>query len=1326
MGGASASFDTPQGKTGAPQQQAADDKPGLQKLRDLAGKASAPPAVTAAAFLMQQYPADKDAMVGFLNQTYGNAYTQQVSVAAQSPISAADAAKVSAIAPGAGGSKGGPGAKADIKDPAADLGAVSKPEYDQARGVFMNDVRTIADQKQGNIPAPPASVYPVPYWQQTKDANPADRDQRDGKQRAVDQAVTDGNARVPLFAPKDDAGRVAPDSATQNGNQRTVSGGGTTTANGITTSQGTSRITGDAPVNADQQLAAYKKSASTAIDDQLTALTPKHQDGTPPDVAAAKAKLEDAKKQVTDAKSLDDVTSIVMKNKLPVARPDNTIAAAQQTNTGGVSPSGLLYGSPIAQRDNKTASVQYNTDGTVVTNTSGVSSNVSTKGIDLSQSSSKAVQNMDGSARVDSSKTSVTGGITDPLKTNYSSTTTKQQANGDTRTNSWNAGTTQGDGFGGMQGGASTVNKDGRGASVNGSAGMLQDDKGTGAKLGVDDARMDAGGTVKGKPVTGGIYGSFDASMQFLVTPNDDGGITVTMTAQAHAKLGLFAGKRDPKDPVESGNEAHGGLSGGKTEAGSVTKSRKYSAADAQKVMGDLDRIANSSEGGKRTFGTKASIDAACQCVFGQVFGSLVGDSMPVDGETDTRMRESGWNADAKLGGSTGDDAKSRTGGDVNANYSNTKITGGEDSQDKGVYTRKVLAGNRTSYGGGATVSEGAANGGGSLQHTDQGLHTYIFIVPAGDAPELVQARKELHAIKDGDEAAAKAYAAAHADYYRGVVDGDKTTDEGKANAGVGPLGVKGGTTETVDTNVLKGQHVEIGPDGKKKIVKDLSGTAEGTQSNDSSISAFGVDVAKGNTTTAAKGTVDPDGQASLDVNTATTDSNLLTSKAKNKTDTSDAAAAIVTGGPMGLVKRLAERVGETSTVGAHFDDASFNQLVGCAQDQHRWVNATSSSCSGEWNTLRNQLNSPNPPADWLAQDESEGHVAANQLYRMKMIAKFIASTGKDGQDCISRVRGEYGANAIGQTVSFPKSIADKKAVFDDLAKQVEHLKPTLLGFANAGDAEGGKALLAKLDKDLGTLRDQISNATDHEDTTLGVRAASGVGDMQLTVEKWGPKFDAAIKAQAAKGDVAAALEDAPAKSTQLWHKREDDGASAAQVAAKTKEMEKTGAAHDPGKQATDKQWADYDKAHQQQMDAQDAADKKVEADHQAENDARDAEAKSAAEKGIPKSEATCLDCKGRAFALLDQSLQTMKEWFSSDEDTMNKLSTLQTLMREWDQDWSVLADYYKKTGKPPGTRDDLRPGLESGKLSQLMACKGISDWTHSQAEQLKNRYGRL
>ncbi|HEY4239805.1 MAG TPA: hypothetical protein VGM88_08315 [Kofleriaceae bacterium] len=1315
-----------QASNGAPPAglQAGADKPGLAALQALAKQQGGTPAPESAAFLMQQNPADKDAMVVFLNQTYGNAYAQQVLVAAQKPISAADAQKASAITTGTGGAKGGQPAKVDIKDPAAKLGTQSQGEYDQqnaaAPGVAADAAKAKASAAQGDLPAPPAFVY-------------NDGDPRDGKQRIVDKAGADAAAKVQANAPQavapaDGTGRVAPDGAKQVGDLRVVNRADTTNTGGVTTDTTTARVTANAPQNSDQQVAAYKKSASTAIDDQITALTkPGIFTKQPQELVDAKTQLEDAKKKLGEAKSVADVDAIVKANKLPVAPPDNTVTAGQSTSVNEKNPaSGVLYGTPIVQRETKDATQTFNPDGSVVTKTDSSTNNWGTKGIDKTDSHTVATQNADGTARVDTNKSGVTGGITDPLKYNASSTTTRKDADGNTRTNNVNGGAVAADGFGGGQLGGSTVNKNGQGASASASGGIVNNDQGVGLKGGVDDARIDAG-NIKGKPVTGGIYGSFDKSMQFLVTPLADGGVTITMTAQGHAKVGAFLGKRDPKDPVESGGEVHGGAAIGKTFGGTVTKSRTYSAADAQKILGNLDTIANSGSGTTRTFGSAAAIDAACQAVFGQGFGPLCGDAMPVEGETDTRVKEDGWAADAKAGGSGGDDAKSRTGGDVNANYSNTDIKGGEDSLSKGVYTRKILTGNRESYGGGGSISEGPAGGGMSGQHTDQKLHTYIFMVPAGDGAELVAARKELHAMKDGDETAAKAYATAHPDYYKGVIDGDKTADEVKGNANVGPLGVKGGTTETVDTNVLKGQHVVVGPDGQKHIVKDLSGTAEGTQSNDSSVSLLGVDLAKGNSTTAAKGTVDPNGQSSLDVNTSTTDSNLIGSKAKNKTDVADGAVAVVTGGPMGLVKRLAERVGETNTVGAHFDDASFNQLVGCAQDQHRWANAVGASCAQEWAQLRNQLNSPNPPADWIAQDESEGHVAAKQLARMKSIAKFIASAGKDGQDCISRVRGEYGADAIGQTVSFPPSLQPDKPVFDDLCKQLEHLKQTLDQFAEAGDEAGGNALLDKLDAGFKDMRDKIANAKDHSDPTLGVRAANGIGDQQQQVAAYRQRFQAAIAAKKANkpsADIQAALEQPKSKATELWKKQDGDQKQVVQAKAAAKKSEDD----KPADNASPEEWAAWNKKYAQNVGTEMKADQQAKDDKTAENAARDAEQKSAAESKIPDFEQRCVTDKGKAWDRLDQAFYAAPQhWYSGGADAVfNKLMELQTLMNQWVQDWDSLKGYYKDAGRDPGQRDDIRPGLISSKLQAIRNNGEIPDNTKGAAEHIQNLWGRL
>ena len=1307
---------------------------GVQKLRYVMSQASgAPPAPATIAQLIQQNPTERAAMVQLVQQTYGNAYTQSVLTATQATPSGMEPSAVGA--PGNG------------------ISAPALPQAPKNPGDKMSSGLTDKEKQYINgVPSPPASVY-------------GDNDPRDGAQRLA--AATAPAQPVPApgqIAPTPDYG------STQDGVRTTVT---TSTTNGPLTTTNTS-IKGVMMPGADQSPAAqaaalsrYRAAVSASLDEQIAATDPKKfmRPAIPSDPQLDPQKAHDdlvaAKAKVATA-TKDELDTLVSANKLPIDPKDDLRVAVSVTNTQGVNAAGVLDGSAIAANNTKTAVVTATPGGNTVTKTTDSTNEISTKGVNVARGQSTTTVGPDGTLHTDGSKQALTGGITDPLKYAKTTTTADQNAAGGKQVTT-SVGATAGNGFAGgtagvtynkldpaknpnpppaaaaadpnapapakdpapkdpnaLQKAASKVTA----ASASGQVGVVNNDNGVGAQASLNDARADFGG----KQVAAGAYGSADATMQMLVAPTDDGGCTITLTYVIRGKAGGFAGKRDPNDPVTSGNEAHGGADVYGEASHSVTKSRKLSKDEATAILGDLDKL-SSNVGGKKTFGVRAEALAYTRVFGGSLSDLGKGGEANKDGETVQKIDEIGGGADGKLGGSTGEGG-GRSGLDVSGGYEKVAISGYKEQATKDAVTRSIVFGGRTSKNATVSGSEGPAGmsvGGSTME---QNTRTYVFTVPK-DKPELLA---QVRAIKD--EAAAKQFAKDHPELATGKVDGQVTQDGSTVGANLGPIAVKGGTTSTVDQNVASGQHTEIGPDGKPVVKKDLSGTVDGTRKDDASLSVAGVKLSQGSSTTTSHGTVGANGQASLDVTTGTASSTTTPStiaanaKALGQTDKADVGATLLTGGPMALVKKLAEKVGETNTIGAHFDDEAFNQLVGIAQgDQKRWSDAILVDYRSEWFALRNALVHPSPPQAWLDQDDSEGHIAAMQLARMKAFGTFVSVAGEKGQAAISRVRGEYGANAIGQTVSWPPSLQDQKPVFDSLAKQVEGLRGTLLGFAQSGNEQGGKDLMSKLTTDLTALHDKIQNAPDHSDPTLGVRAANGVGDMIQKVAAWQPKFSAAVKAaQAKQGEpqIEAALDGKTAAAP---------ASAAARTTAKDKEKafvaqdQKTDALAPPAPNASDKEWAEYNKKLAASVGAGMAAKKDMQDAQQAAVDQEAAEAKAKAEPQIPAQESAVLATKGIAFGLLNQAVGAAPTGYifnSSDRTTYDTLMKLGTLMHEWQQEWDKLHDLYKDAQRPAGTRDDLRPGLSAGELQTIQNNQYVLDNTKGYAGDLKNQWGRL
>ncbi|HEY4239802.1 MAG TPA: hypothetical protein VGM88_08300 [Kofleriaceae bacterium] len=1306
----------PQGGGAAPQQQSG----GVQKLQYLMGQSSVPPTPKTVAFLIQQNPGDRDAMLGILQQSYGNGYTQDVVTAAQQPIAPSDGVSGSGAGEPGSGIKGAAIPKVEVKDPGAKLS--SDLSTDEAKTIDQASLKASPTTNvTDDVPPPPAWVY-------------NDGDKRDGAQRAAaaqmknDAAPADQHSYVGTSIPvQPGPGQVAPVAdrgTTKDDGTRTTYSIGTQrqdnqlgNMSSMTASLKTVATDDQSPEAKAAAFTKYKAAAGAALDEQIKAL-----DTNDPKQVIAKVTRDNlvAEKEKLDAATTaEQVDQIRARNNLLVAPADDQRSVASVTRTSGVNAGGIMDGSAVAAKNEKTVTQDATPGGDTTTKTTDKTRELSTKGLNLSNGSSTTVQHADGTTDSTSSKTALTGGITDPLAL----TKTKTTATPDGAQTTTKKGLQAGDGLAGVTGGVQRTNADGSGMSASGKFGAVSDDKGTGAKLSVDDARTDLGG----KDVAAGVFLSADGTMQMLVTPTDDGGCTITLTVVARGKAGAYMASRDPKDPVTTGNtgSAGGDMYGGASKT--ITRSKRLTAAEAKAAIGDLDSLATSNVGGKRTFGADASAHAY-SAIFGGKLADIYNGEVNGAGESTSDINEKSFGLDGKAGASTGDGANARSGFGIGGGYETTSIDGHTEAATDKDITRSVVYGGRDGYTIDGSVSEGAAGGSYGVNSSNQKTRTYVFTVPKSDPDAIAK----LRTVKSEQDA--KDFRDAHPAYFKGIVEGTVDSSGDKTSASAGPLAVTGKTQSTETGNVAKGQHTEVGPDGKPVVKHDLSGTQDGQRKDDASVSLLGVNLAQGSSTVASHGAVDSDGQSSLDVTQTDAESNIGQNVPKGVADMkqkgkADVALAVATNGPWGMVKKLADRVGEQNTVGAHLDDAAFNQLLGvAASDQKRWNDSILVDYRTEWFTLRSELNNPNPPADWIAQDDSEGHIAAKQLARMKSIAHFVAVSGPAGQQAMMHVRGEYGADAIGQTVSWPPSLQGEKAGFDDLAKQVEHLKATLTSFANAGDAAGGKALLDSLQTKLGGLRQKILDAPDHADPTLGQRAANGVGDMQAKVTTWGKKFDAAITAFQNKGDVAKAFDDEPSKATALWHAQDDDAKQIADAKAATAKLETSGPAKAPGAvHATEKQWAEFDKQHAAAMADEQKAEEKKQADHDAETKARADEAKTKAESMIPDMEARCLQAKGKAWGMLGSAAGAAPQHFYNSEDTTaSKLNELGTFMHQWQQDWATLNGYYKDAGKPDGWRADLKPALVKAQLQAIADNTNITDANRDYARSLRNDWGTV
>lgn len=1143
-------------------------------------------------------------------------------------------------------------------------------KLDQAQngGLAAKPIGDAADPSIKTTAAPDASVK-----------QPADKLASD-----VNPTYANTNTPIPNAAPADAQ-------VSANG-QSTVVTDPTSTQTPLGPLGPTTTISGNKTIDT-TDVDSFRKNVDAALDEQIK--TAKQLGST--DVVA---QLTAEKTKVAAAVTKQELDQIVATNKLLVA-PANKVwnADVTQTTSGGNVAGAFDANTPFAQ--NNTKQTQVATDGaTRTTTTRDDTVEGSLKGINASTGTTTTKETIGtGDVSTESNKTTLSGGLGDPLKLQNQSTTTTKTADG-TQQTSTTVGAQSGGGVAAVtaSGSSSTVGPDGKqtDGSVSAQAGVISNDKGTGVTAGINDLRI-GGGNAK---YSGGGYAAVDGSMQVLVSTAPDGSVTITLTATVHAKAGVFGGTRDAKEPATEGTQVSGGVGGGLVANKVVSRSKKLGAAEAQAQLAWLDSQASGvDERGHKTFGVDASA-AVCEHLFGEQLSNLASpNAAPKAGETFSDQTEAGGSGDLKLG-VNGDGPSGRMGVNGSVSGEAVKLKAREESATPNGMMLKLLFGSRTSSSLAASVSGDSAGMGLNRSTMDQETRTYAFSIP-NEKSELLAEVRGL-----SDEDAAKKFAADHPELVAGTVDSHADSKGFGVTANVGPVAIGGGSTAAGSEDIANGQRTDVGPDGKPVVKNTLSGTEDGSRTDNANVSLLGVKLAQGSDGAGSHGTADTDGQASFDVTETKQESNAVGAteanlKAKNASDIE--AAALTGGGPIGAVKALAERVGETDTVGAHFDDAAFRALCGQAGNFSTWMKAIGNQYREEWANLRNQLLNPSIPAQWLTQDQaSENHLAARTLAQMKAFATFMKVAGPEGQKAINILRGEYTDNAIGITVSLPPSLSDRTKEFASLTNRVETLEKTFKPYAEAGDLATGDAMLLRLIGDLETMKDAITKAQDHDNPTLAVRAANGVADMVVKVKDFQQKFDAACRAalaQKSAHEVDDALKDHEKKSVGMIA---DSNKAANEAYAKTQ-----AATSNAMNQKSDEERA---KATQEANEAQQKADQA----RAAENAQRAQEDLDAANEIIPEYEARCGAVKGRTW----QAADVVKH-----KPTMEAITNVQNLLREWDQEWVKLHHAYKDAKK--FVRLDLRAGLPADMIADMRAkvSDKLGDWDVAEIDRIATNF---
>lgn len=1129
--------------------------------------------------------------------------------------------------------------------------------------------------------------------------------------RGTDVPVNDPNRVVAGgFATNPDS--LAPDPASTpslaTGTITTKQGGTTTTA---TTNK---EVAQDVDNIVDQANAVrdYRAKVNAALDEQIAGVNASTRVAG---AEGAKAKqemldqLNAAKAKATDAKTVADLDQVVASNKLLVIPPEALLKATTTTTTRTASGGALLDGSNVFAAGTKTVTYDANdplNPGKNMQTTNAASVGIGIKGIDASASTSTTKTDQDsGASNTTTWKAGITGGITDPLQAGVSRKTDTGEVSVTAKA---------ADGTGSVSLGGKTLKADGTpDLSGSATAGVTQGAAGTGLTAGVE-GRRDTGD----KDTSRGVYGAADGSISVLVTGDDDHGYTLTFTASSRIKVGDFLGKRQPDKPTEVGKDTSyaGGASLGHNHV--VTRTKKLSPAEMKSLFPDLDNLASGhTADGKKTFGVKAAYAAYTRVFGGHLDDLFGGDVEAGKGESISVADETTAGLDAKAGASTGDSKSSRGSLDASLGAEHDWISGVSEKNDGGVVTRSIRTGTRDKASGSVSGGFGGAamKVGGS--YSDENTRTYIFHVREDNAALLA----EMRAIKTPDQA--EQFAKAHPETVTGNVAGSVTSTGNTVGASLGPVATNIGTTHTIDQNIASTSHKDA--DGKE--VKDLSGTIGGKLEGTADASVFGVKLYQEKTTAESKGTVDTDGQAALDVTTTTSSSNAYDAWGKNKADlaaisSTDKALIVATGGPLAYVKRLAERVGEQNTIGAHFDNASFDTVVALAGDHDRWMKAAD-TYRAEWSHLGNQLTHPSPPASWLDQDESPDKHAAYQLARMKAFAEYMSEAGPKGTETVQRLRSQFNGddiNALGATVSWPPSLQSQRGEYDKLAGQVEHLQPTMQPYAERGDRSGGDAYLDDLLAKLEPLKIAIANAPDHENAAKAVQAATGVNQMQDKVRKAKERFHAALDAKAqnkTKAEIDAAFAEPKKESKRLYDDQED-------LKKQIAERDREAAAKPLPARGDDKGWAEHDRALVDQGGTPDEQ-AKLQALRDQENKAREDEAVAEARDHLQTFHETCIQSRDNLFGVTSRAVALLpKNFLQDDKDAMAQVDQVRAVLVQWQANWKKYKDACSKTGTFPDMTVEAKLMGHMKSDLQTVHDAVTSEWNKSYVAKLLAEWG--
>jgi hypothetical protein len=323
-----------------------------------------------------------------------------------------------------------------------------------------------------------------------------------------------------------------------------------------------------------------------------------------------------------------------------------------------------------------------------------------------------------------------------------------------------------------------------------------------------------------------------------------------------------------------------------------------------------------------------------------------------------------------------------------------------------------------------------------------------------------------------------------------GAAYSERSEDRAGGQFGAGTLGDDGvqsgllqGNQRTMTSTVNYGARKEDGS-------RTLSGTFEGNSTDNLNLVASGHQILRDESTTTSSGSVDAEGQASIQVDHEQTTS-----------------VPVV---PEFLSKLLELSHSELSAF--HLNDHEVEVLTDRARARDHWRNVLGQGLLHRvhvpWMHLSTWLVRPNPEASWVRADPK----VADKLARVRAVVAFLKTVdADDGMACMERVLREWGEGSerLGVYLEFPEPIASLKPEVDDLHERVGSAKERFGTYTGESAGERIQEESEQIARKLRAARNAVETCDAFRDSGAKVETLSLITEDLDTIQALAREFAA-------------------------------------------------------------------------------------------------------------------------------------------------------------------------------------------------------------------------